>query len=257
MNTKISLLILLLLLTTIRMFSQKQTYFGFETGVASDFYNFTDSGNRLETIPNQTGTWGFNIEHEINNYFSIETGLIRKHYRERYWFKSISTSIVKSRTTEAANVWQIPLLFNSRITLPNQKVSLLMTLGYHFCINSDYDTYGHGASSLITSTDTLVFNYSSNSNITKSFSLIETGLGIEYKVFNKVILTLSGSYFTGFREAVGFDINYKVNSEPTETANAHSKGEYWRVTIGVRYSISSLWRKQTRENGVSVSPLGS
>lgn len=98
-----------IILLSLTLFGQRNTYLGFETALTNDVYEFTDYGNTIRPILLGTGLWGINIRQEINNHFSIESGLIRKYYDEGFGFQTSSPSLVTGFASNAIDVWQIPL----------------------------------------------------------------------------------------------------------------------------------------------------
>lgn len=233
-----------IILLSLTLFGQRDTYFGIEVARTNDIYEFTDEGNTIIPIPLKTGLWGITIRQEINNWFSIESGLIRKYYNEGFGFEPPSPDIGSiGFSSDAMNVWQIPLRLKTQLNIYKNKIFFATNIGFHYCLNSDYGKYSWGEASFSYQTDTISTNLSSTS-LAKSFFLLETGGGFEFKLFEKFLLAVSFNYMTGFKKALQLDFDYTVNTEITGNAYAHSKGEYWRLGLGLQYKISDIWTKK-------------
>jgi len=238
--TKINLTALtILFFMTTHAIGQNKTYFGMEAAMTNDIYEITDNGNNLKSVPLVTGLWGFNLRQDIHNIF-LETGLIRKYYDEGFGFHSMDGY----GSSNAIDAWIIPLRLGTKINLCKDKIYFVPIIGYSFCINSDYGSYGYGSGSQKSGSDSISYNYSDNVSLTKNFSLLQTGLGFEFKLFKTAILSVSTNYYTGFKKTVQLDINYKTNNSATTTGKAFSKGEFWSFGVGLKYPISDFWTKK-------------
>lgn len=91
--------------------------------------------------------------------------------------------------------------------------------------------------------DSAHFTYTSHYNYRKSFPLIQAGLGLEFKLFEKVLLSFSANYYAGLKKVIQQDITYKVNNSPEQTATAQSKGDTFGLGIDLKYPISNFWAK--------------
>lgn len=239
--------IIILIVLTQSGFSQNKTYFGGEFAMTGDIYDINDPCNLITATSLITGSWGFTIGQEINKNFLIETGLIRKYYDEGFGYNV--ESLILGSSSNAFNTWQIPLRLKSRINLINERLFLTATIGYHFSINTEYGFGGgSGGGGLVDGNDTIRVSYTINDSITKTFSLIEAGLGFEYVVFDGFIISLSSSYYSGLRKAYQLDMTTEGYNCSSDNAYGISKGGYWNIAIGVKYSISNLWKK--KNNGM-------
>lgn len=221
--------------------SQNKTYFGMEAAITNDIYKIEDNGSNLKTVTIISGLWGFTIRQDINSYLFSETGLIKKYYYEGFGFKNYTLY----STTNAIDAWLIPFRLGGKINLFKEKIYIVPVVGYSFCINSDYGSNGFGSGWVRTSRDSVLYHYSDNTSLTRNFSLLQTGLGIEFKVLKSVILSISVNHYTGFKKVVQLDINYTTNNSPPMTGEAYSKGEFWSVGVGLKYPISNFWKKKS------------
>jgi len=235
--------IIILIVLTQSGFSQNKTFIGGEFAMTGDIYDIIDPCNLITTTPLITGSWGFTAGQEINNNFLIETGLIRKYYDEGFGYNI--ESLILGSSSNAFITWQIPLRLKSRINLINERLFLTSTIGYHFSINTEYGYGGgSGGASLVDGNDTIRVSYTINDSITKTFSLIETGLGFEYAAFDGFIISLTSSYYTGLRKAYQLDMTTENYNCSSDNAYGISKGGYWNIAFGIKYALSNLWRRK-------------
>ena len=227
-------------------FGQNKTYFGGEAAMTGDIYDIIDPCNLITTTPLITGSWGFTVGQEISKNFLIETGLIKKYYDEGFGYTI--KSVVLGSSSNAFNTWQIPLRLKSRINLIKERLFLTTTIGYHFSINTEYGYGGgSGGGGFINGNDTISVNYVDNS-ISKTFSLIETGIGFEFVAFDGLIFSLSSGYYTGFKKVYQLNMTTEGHNCSTDNAFGISKGSYWSIAFGIKYTISNLWNKEN--NGI-------
>jgi len=243
---KIRTLIVLTLIGISQLsYSQKSTFIGFEGAVTSDIYEIIDPCNIIQNTPLITGSWGFTIGQEINKNFLLESGIIRKYYADGYSFTKYPNN---ASSSNAYNSWQIPFRLKAKMNLAKNKLFLTTSVGYHFCINSEYGWGGgEGGYDYIDGNDTILGSYYTiNDSLSKTFSLIEAGIGLEFIAFNGFHIYLSSSYFVGLNKVYQLDLNVKDEICRTENAVALSKGSYWNIAFGIKYAISNLWRKKNK-----------
>jgi hypothetical protein len=99
---------------------------------------------------------------------------------------------------------------------------------------------GSGWGHINTQQDSIAFSEATTYN-NKIFSLIQTGLGIEVKLFRTVNLNFSANYYIGLNRVYQQDVLYNINASPNQSAKMTSKGQFWNVGIKLQYPVSSLW----------------
>jgi len=246
MKTKILTIAGILLMVLTNSYAQRKTYLGIEGSVGKDIYHVTDNGNEL-SIWGLATTWGFNISQEIYKNFSIETGIFSKEYGFNVKLKS---EMGFSETNSMA-AFIIPLRCTYKINLLKHTIFLVPTVGANFCINYDYyqgatDTSksSWGYSYTITNGDTIGHSYFLRDQFSKNFILLQTGLGIEFKLFKTADVCLNFNYYTGFKKIILADVKYNTASSMNQTANAYSKGGFWNIGLSIKYPISDFWQKK-------------
>jgi hypothetical protein len=226
---------------TVNLNAQK-TWFGIEAAITSDQYSFTDPGNNLRTTPIISSLVGLNVRYEANPFLSFETGILRKHFNKGYNFNATNWNL---GYTNDFSAFQLPLRIKTSNSIYKDKVYFTTTLGYHFCFSGDNKgNHGKRKGSIRNSTGDTIYYYDTLSyGITKTFSLVEAGGGIDIK-FKKCILSFGVSYFTGFRQITRSQILYSINSGPPNVVYAYSKGDYWYFGMKLRCPLARANHKK-------------
>jgi len=217
-------------------YGQNKTYLGFEFSVANDLYEITDTGDYLVAIPLVDGQGGLTLRQELNRNIFIETGLIIKYYWEGFGFKTIPY-YGGSGSDEASVI--IPVRFGLNLNLYKEKIYLVPVVGYSFGINP---THGYGVSYGTPTSSTTTINYYSTENpdVSRYFSLLQTGIGFEFAT-KALLFSISTNYYHGFNKTAQWDFTYTVNNSDPMTGSTISKGEFWGVGLEIRYPISNFW----------------
>ena len=216
---------------------KKNTYLGFEVAVANDIYKLTDSGEYLKSVPLYNVAWGFNIRHIFRQIF-VEGGFIIKYYQEGFGFETIPYYATSSSDAS----WLIPLRGGINLDVYRQKLFWVPVIGYTFGINPPFG-YGSGYGTQESNATSIEYTVVEKDNAYRYFSLLQLGAGLETKVFKSLLINLSINYYMGFNTILEEDITYSVNSAPAETGNAISKGNFWNVNMGIKYPISTFWKR--------------
>jgi hypothetical protein len=243
---KIALLLFCLII--IPGYSQKNLSIGLESGLTKDKYELFDKGGYLKNPEFLLSVyWGFNVRYQFHPFVSFETGILKKNYNEGFG-TNLSSPILQV-SSNAIESWQIPFRFNTRIPFCGNRINLIATIGYRYGINTEFNSSGSGSGTFIgTMADTLRYTDQSSYNLSRQFSLIETGLGIEFRLFHKAYLTLSTSYITGFNKLIQNDITYSINQGASHQAMLISRGQYRSVfNFAIRVPILRLARPGINE----------
>ena len=221
--------------------SQKNLYLGFEFGVSSDQYDVFDTGSELLNTRVLSSSAGATIGFSFTDNLSIETGAILKQYGRGYNFGGL-----ESRTgfiSSAMHTLQIPVRIRARFPVVKDRLFLTGVMGYHRCYNlynsESFGSIGSSGGAFLLDADE---KYSGN--LVQGFHLLETGIGLEYRIFKNVFLTFNASYFTGFKTVAQSDLAYSVNDEPVSRGTYRSNGSYASYNIGVRIPIGTLGGKK-------------
>lgn len=243
---KIVFLTAISLLLCLVVFSQKKTFMGVEGNLANDRLSIEDNGKQLQHVPLLAPLVGVTIRQEINHYFFTEIGLFYKPYDEGIGFKVDHTGYA---TSTGFDSWIVPFRLGTYLQAHNKKIRLTPVIGYSICKNQDYgydSVYAPGSGSwnyTITHSDSVAYDYSVTYN-NKTFSLIQTGIGIEIKLLKTLNLNFSANYYFGLNHVYQQDVLYRINGSSNQSAKMISKGQFWSIGVGLQYPISNSWMKK-------------
>lgn len=224
-----------LVLFTINQSYGQNLYMSLEVGPKFEVYQSTDKGGVIYTKPFlYMPIYGLVLGHEINNVFSIESGLYINDYGESYrvlgdWGYGISNGFV---------AYQIPLRLKSQINLHKERLKLSTHIGYHFAIHDAYYSTSRGGGhftypqeGFTRTEDITVYDFR------KTYSLIETGIGLDYLLKNSIILYLKANTLRGFSRVVETNVKYWVDEGDEKNATVFSNGDYFSFVFGIKYPI--------------------
>ena len=210
--------------------------------MTGDVFDINDPCGFLTSTNLITGSWGFTLTQEINSNFLVETGFLIKYYDAGYSYSTGFGNVGNSYN--AFDTKQIPIRLKARMNLLKNRLFLTTTIGYHFAFNSNYDDdYGWGGSDIISGNDTIIIS-STGRALTKTFSLIEAGAGLEYTLFDGLVLSLSTSYYSGLKKVYQMDVKITDPECISSESYGISKGSYWNIAFGIKYAISNFWRRK-------------
>lgn len=219
--------------------SQKKIYIGIQGAATNNFYNLASDGNLIKNAPLPSGLWGVLLRKDLNPAFSIETGIIQNYYLEGFGFE-IPKQAFKSFSSSELNSLQIPIRLNSKLNLYKNKISFVGTIGLHFAHNQDYfpGDYGSGSGYIVYSNgDSLVYTERDNCSIRKNFMLLETSVGFEFNISQKLQFNVGCSYYTGFNDIIRLDVKYHYGSCTEQLAILQSKGNMIAFNVSLFYPI--------------------
>ncbi len=231
-----SLILITSLFLSFNMVGQKRTYIGIEAAVTNDKFKLEDPNNMLMPTHCVSTMAGINVSQDLNYWLSIETGFSHKFYQKGIGLKGQPDAY---SVDYVLDTWQVPLRFNARLNLKSNIIFLKPTIGFHYCFNNDFFSSSGSGFGFFNGEQTPIFSYdeTTNTSLTKTFLLLETGLGLEIKLSGKSLLTFSGSYYTGFKDVMQSHIVYQVNGSPESGAVMTSKGNYFSYSVGFRFPV--------------------
>jgi hypothetical protein len=103
-------------------------------------------------------------------------------------------------------------------------------------INLDYNSIGFGAFAM----DSFTASYASVSSLNRIFFLAEFGAGLEYVFSNGFKIASQSAYLMGFNKLIRLDVEYQHGSQPVQTAQLHSRGQYIKFGLAISYCIAEL-----------------
>ena len=225
-------------------YGQNKTYLGLELSFANDLFDITDSGNELKAVPLPNTPFGIVLRQDFYRKLYFETGVIWKYFQEGYAFKS--SEIYFTSSSDPSYI--IPFRFGANLNLLKDKIYLVPVIGYSLGINPWWFTYYNesygtgyiGGSPEISSNDKTTWE-------SRTYSLVQTGLGLDFRIFKTMLFSISGNYYTGFNEVMRMNIEYTVNNSNPYKGTATSKGEFWCISTSLKYPISNFWTREKAE----------
>jgi len=230
--------------TIFTLTAQNNISIGLEGGPSLDRYEMQDDGGRLVALDLYNGAVGMNVGYHFMNYFSLETALIFKDYTKGYAFAIQNREVGFSGF--AFSTFQIPLRIRGSIPLYKDKIFLSTVVGYH---HSFIRSSSKGELSIVSVGSEHAFesNEIYSETVVDQFSLMETGLGLEFSLINGLLFRASASYFTGFKDVTRTDLQYSLNGSLFKNASVRSKGEYASINLGLIYSLQCCKKKVETE----------
>ena len=212
--------------------NQGNFYLGFETALTNDLYKIEDDGDNLVPAKLYSGTWGFNLRKDLNAPIFLEAGFIYKYYWHGLDFKNIPPL----GSGGGDNSWLIPLRLGVYTNVYKKKIYFVPLIGYTFGINPPFG-FGRTSGNYMDSNTIIEYQYFENPNVSRFFSLLQTGIGFEALFYNKLLCSLSANYYSGFNTTSQLDITYTINNATPVEATAISKGQFWNVNFGLKYAL--------------------
>lgn len=227
-------------------YGENKTYLGFEFSVANDLFDIIDSGNELKAVPLLNTPFGFVLRQDFYRKLYFETGVIWKYFQEGYGFKSIDSFGGGSGDPS----YIIPFRVGVSINLHKEKIYLVPVIGYSLGINpwwfTYYDDIGGGGGFYVDGS-TEISSHDKTTWESDTYSLLQTGLGLDFRIFRTMLFSISGNYYTGFNEVMRMDIEYTMNNSNPYKGTATSKGEFWCISTSLKYPISNFWTRKKAE----------
>jgi len=234
---RLSILILLSIVLGHSVFGQHKTFLGIEGAIAKDLIKVEDKGNSLETVALHNHLWGITVRQELKSRLFLETGVFFK----TYWLTAAFDPDFYVYHASCKAVL-IPLRLGYSIKL-SKKLSLLLMPGVTLGINRD-DYWDSGTSWLTEGNSRTDFTYTENEDVSKYFMLLNPTIGIEQKFFKSTVpvsIYLTRNF--GFTRIHQLDITYSVDGSAPVEAKVMGYGEFWSLSLSVKYPISNIWQK--------------
>lgn len=235
---KLFFLTFLIIIST-QLFSQQKLSIGIDGALSKDIYQIFDTGENAFVPELFSNSFGLFLRYNIKNSFFIESGLIIKNYSDGYGLK-LSYKFENNETwgkSYGYSKLQIPIRIDSKIPFYNNKIALISRIGYHFCINKSSGGVGSGNGSGTIADSTYTYSTISNIGDYKKYSLLETGIGLEFNFIKNINILCMASYYTGFKDLIITNMKYKLPEKPEQQSKIVSSGNYFNFSLGFRYSL--------------------
>jgi hypothetical protein len=172
--------------------AQNRTYFGLEFSLFRDIPKIKDNGDYLMTLPVMEPLGGITVRQEIKKQIIVEAGVIVKPYSDAIGFKPIPVSFAG---TEGISL-MIPIRLGMNLNVYKDKIYLVPVIGYSYSANTPTG-YGRDSGTQESSTTTITYTSTKNSDVSRYVSLLQMGAGFEFHIFN-LLLSISTNYYKGY-----------------------------------------------------------
>jgi hypothetical protein len=119
------------------------------------------------------------------------------------------------------------------------------SLGYRSSPARGFEDFPNsfGTGSFTNDSRTIYYSFASSLSKNRFYSLLETGIGIHYRVFKDFRMSLTASYFNGFSTQNRVNGTIRVDRESGDFF-ATSTDENFNVRLGVSYPIAGFKKKE-------------
>ena len=190
-------------------------------------------------LPELSGQIGLHFRIDFKKHLSFETGLLVHNYFADYDLK-VSDSINITEYNTGYFVFQVPLRLRWKINLARNKIFLPPILGAHLCANPSLNQNGLLWNEIRRNNTDSAYVYQSSFSPHKTYILLETGLGIEFKIGRLGMLFFNTSYNAGFTKTYVLSSYSTHYNDPPVIASLYSKGSCWSFGLGYNFCISEL-----------------
>lgn len=213
--------------------AQNKTYIGLEASIFSNRTEIQDNGNWLTSTVMNDPMGGVNLRQDVGKHFFWETGVLVKPYWRGYSFKGSLVPVLSVNYFS----WLIPLRTGAHVNLHEERIFLVPVVGYTLGIQPPMEER-QTSGTRIYAGNTIIFSDRENPDVSRQFSLVQAGIGLEFKLFKTLLWSFNTNYYKGFNKISLIDISYSVNGSSLTTGTSISKGDFWCLGTGVKYPIS-------------------
>ncbi len=212
--------------------AQHKYEIGFEGGIALDKYKIIDGAENLKNVPCVSGLGGITVRINHMEKVFFEISLLKKEYTEGLKLEQESGY----STTSADEA----ILMAFRLGYPF-KISNHFTIAPIIGIVPGYKSLNQlGFSSSEYEANTVWptgYNYWTRAS-KDVFALVQGGLVFEFKCFKLLKISFATNYYQGLSNMAIYDIEYKTNNSPIQTALMYGKGSFMNYNFGIRYLLN-------------------
>jgi hypothetical protein len=226
----------------------KYFYVGFSAGLCNDATDFIEYGPSIYKAKCRSSSFGLTVRRHINKSLSGEIGVFTKPYTVGFGARLSSFSIESN--SSSAFTLQIPLRLNSKINIYKNKIFIGATIGYVYAFNLSSgrgDTSGvynpKYSNNTKSQTDSIFYFTRTRTTNDKQFSLIQTGLSVEFRLYKNISLEVFYNYYTGFKHFQDTKITYIINDSPIYFTKMFMTGSYSSFGLSLQSAIHKRTKK--------------
>jgi len=243
MNLKLIFCACLGLVVCANVNAQNRLYLGLEANYTNDEFNNANPDSFIKApeidgvrLPSVSLLLGY----EITEVLHFETGIINKVFRSGYSVSNISGGFGSNGYSSGSRL-QIPLRLRANIPLIESKLYLQPFIGYHIGFTGqriqEEVSYGYrsNTSDRFSAQDSASFQVFSN-----RYDLFEAGIGINYRINNKLVLDFNVSTLKGNTPIEKYNIFYEDSEGVSEQNSIINSGAYTSFNLGLKYRFKKF-----------------
>lgn len=211
--------------------AQSSTYIGAEVAYSADIFKINDPGGRLSDADVNSALWGATIRHVMNKHLFLETGVYARAYKTGIAFDHEGGSGGTDRTAVL-----VPLRVGGRLPLLKGAIALCPVTGLSLAIADESLGGLLEPTSTMTSKGRIDYFYK-NQYPAQVFPLFQLGMGIDIRLGQKALLSLSTNYYAGVRKTLIQHVEYTPENGTMVKATQHTKGGFYTIGIGFKYAV--------------------
>jgi len=227
--------IFLLIVLSCAGFAQNKFEIGLESGITNDRYTIDDPLNNLRTVPCLSGGGGVAFRYNSKNHFFYEAALLLRESAFGYKYKG-ETSY---STTGGDDFLHLPLRAGYYFGL-SDKINLSAVIG----IVPSYVAFRGlaGGESIYFGSSTQFQTIDQQRDLDKNFFfLLQGGVSLDFKILNRVRLSINPNYYIGTSRINIYDVDYTVSNSQGSTggsATINGNGSFIQYNLGIRYQFA-------------------
>jgi len=212
-------------------------YVGIDGGVARELNDATVDDYFEKIIYSDIAGMGYHFRLKFGRQLSKHTAL---EFTAQMKDNSLKWDLSNGSFQDVTNRVQNIPIFGLRLlnSLPiTEKLSLNTSLGYARGLNLPFfSTTRFGlVEPGINQPEEITYDYTYQGTNSKSYGLVEGGVGLDYFLTDRLSFTGSLNYFVGFKTILSNRIDYKVGEGKMGDFEISSKGGFYSVDLGFIY----------------------
>lgn len=221
----------MLLLFSLPLLAQKNTWITVEGGLATCRFQYADNSSKWKAGYFESVFYGFYLRKELGTMFSMELGYGYLVYGDDY---GVSKDFYLHDGGNSAH--QIPFRIYADKSVARDRITVFASLGYTLNVES----VNWGYSSVISwnnkgdtlAVESMVFPDS------RINSMIGGSTGVRFRLFDLLTLNLSLGYNHGFADIRDATIQYRDIYGELNTTHTTSSHQYWFVALNLSYPLN-------------------
>lgn len=245
MKIKIIIVLSICVFTQLHLNAQNRLYVGFELAKINDQYILSNPNSNIGAPVNFNRYVPYTsliLGYEINQWLSFETGLTSKPFKQGYSIDYRGSGGGVSSGYSSDVYLQVPLRLSSNINI-YKKFYLNAAVGYHFgfsndAIQTEEQQTGNGG---IRSSGGLEASHSSSVQIFNNrYGLIETGLGLTYRMNDRISFYARVASYKGLDTIDQVNVTYEDNQGNNSSNSIINMGSYNSLGFGMNFRFNSF-----------------